>query len=101
MDQLIRLQRHHNSVESPDTTEAPQSSGAKFESMKMRLYKKISIFLKYKSYSKINLFYNIHIGILGRYADNIYIYINVVNAYYTKENDGQWEFKFLNFSLQA
>ena len=88
MDQLIRLQRHHNSVESPDTTEALQSSGAKFESMKMRLYKKISIFLKYESHSKINLFY-IHIGILGRYSDNIYIYINVVNAYYTKEDDGQ------------
>ena len=72
-----------DSVDNPDSTEAHQRSGTKFESMKMQLYKKLSIFLKYESYSKINLFY-IHIGILGRYADNIYIYIIVVNAYYTK-----------------
>ena len=61
--------------------------GAKFELKKRNGIKISKYFLKYKCYSKINVLY-IHIGILGRSTNNIYIYINVVIAYYAKEDNG-------------
>ena len=67
--------------------EAVQSQAGSMNRRKCNCIKGSQYFLKYKNYYKLKLFY-IHIGILGRSTDHIYIYINVVIAYYAKEDNG-------------
>ena len=86
MDQLTRLQLPHRlRGQSGHYGRLFKNQAGSLNQRKCNCIKGSQYFIKYDSYSKINLFY-IHIGILGRSADNIYIYIDVVITYYSKED---------------